>query len=250
MAGTPGRLLHRASHSRCRPSNWPSGSSWAQRSCLRPSPWRQAACGCSQRACMHDARQHASASAWRRSVRRACRFDCTRARRRGAGVAVVAGAETIVPATAWPLTAIFSLGARCVMIGLVFSAADRISDGWSVRRTWAAALLVGTGLLLGAGAPARPSCPGPRGGCSSACSSWPPTRSCLRWDLSPLPLSVAVVVALGALAEGLSAPLPGRARRQHPRCCAGHGPGVARVQSVMPGICRELVRFRCGPAAG
>ena len=30
-----------------------------------------------------------------------------------------------------------------------------------------------------------------------------------RWDLSPLPLSVAVVVALGALAEGLARPYPG-----------------------------------------
>jgi hypothetical protein len=30
-----------------------------------------------------------------------------------------------------------------------------------------------------------------------------------RWNLSPLPLSVATVVALGALAEGLARPYPG-----------------------------------------
>jgi hypothetical protein len=30
-----------------------------------------------------------------------------------------------------------------------------------------------------------------------------------RWDLSPLPLSVAVVIAVGALAEGFARPYPG-----------------------------------------
>ena len=120
-----------------------------------------------------------------------------------------AGAETIVPATAWPLTAIFSLGARTVMIGLVFSAADRISDGWSVRRTWAAALLVGTGLLLGAGAPGAAILPWAAGGLLVGLLLLAAYAFVFRWDLSPLPLSVAVVVALGALAEGLTRPYPG-----------------------------------------
>jgi hypothetical protein len=120
-----------------------------------------------------------------------------------------AGAETILPAAAPPLAAIFSLGARTVVVGLVFSAADRISDGWSVHRGRAALLLVGTGLLLGAGAPGASIIAWASAGLLVGLLLLAAYVFVFRWDLSPLPLSVAVVVALGALAEGLTRPYPG-----------------------------------------
>jgi hypothetical protein len=120
-----------------------------------------------------------------------------------------AGAETILPAAAPPLAAIFSLGARTVVVGLVFSAADRISDGWSVHRAWAAVLLVGTGLLLGAGAPGASILAWASAGLLVGLLLLAAYVFVFRWDLSPLPLSVAMVVALGALAEGLTRPYPG-----------------------------------------
>jgi hypothetical protein len=119
------------------------------------------------------------------------------------------GAETIVPVAAAPLAAIFSLGARTAVVALVFTAADRISDGWSVHRTWAAALLVGTGLLLGAGAPGARILPWAAAGLLVGLLLLAAYVLVFRWDVSPLPLSVAVVVALGALAEGLTRPYPG-----------------------------------------
>jgi hypothetical protein len=120
-----------------------------------------------------------------------------------------AGAATIVPVAAPPLAAIFSFGARTVVVALVFSAADRISDGWSVHRAWAAALLVGTGLLLGAGAPGPHILPWAAAGLLVGLLLLAAYVFVFRWDLSPLPLSVATVVALGALAEGLARPYPG-----------------------------------------
>jgi hypothetical protein len=120
-----------------------------------------------------------------------------------------AGAATIVPVAASPLAAIFSFGARTVVVGLVFSAADRISDGWSVHRAWAAALLVGTGLLLGAGAPGASILSWAAAGLLVGLLLLGAYVFVFRWDLSPLPLSVAVVVALDALAEGAMRPYPG-----------------------------------------
>ena len=120
-----------------------------------------------------------------------------------------AGAETILPVAAAPLAAIFSLGARTVVVALVFSAADRISDGWSVHRAWACALLVGTGLLLGAGAPGARVLPWAAAGLLVGLLLLAAYVLVFRWDLSPLPLSVAVVIAVGALAEGLARPYPG-----------------------------------------
>jgi hypothetical protein len=120
-----------------------------------------------------------------------------------------AGAETIVPVAAPPLAAIFALGARTVVVGLFFAAADRISDGWSVHRGWAAALLVGTGVLLGAGAPGPSILAWAAAGLLVGLLLLAAYVFVFRWDLSPLPLSVAVVVAVGALAEGLTRPYPG-----------------------------------------
>jgi hypothetical protein len=120
-----------------------------------------------------------------------------------------AGAETIVPVAASPLAAMFSLGARTVVLGLVFSAADRVSDGWSTHRGWAAALLVATGLLLGAGAPGARILPWAAAGILVGLLLLVAYVLVFRWDLSPLPLSVGVVVALGALAEGMTTPYPG-----------------------------------------
>ena len=120
-----------------------------------------------------------------------------------------AGAETILPVAAPPLAAIFSLGARTVVVALVFSAADRISDGWSVHRAWACALLVGTGLLLGAGAPGARVLPWAAAGLLVGLLLLAAYVLVFRWDLSPLPLSVAVVIAVGALAEGFARPYPG-----------------------------------------
>ena len=134
-----------------------------------------------------------------------------------------------------------SLGARTVVVALVFSAADRISDGWSVHRAWACALLVGTGLVpLGAGAPGARVCPGPRQDCPSASCS------------SPRVVLVSRSAAIAAAAErrrcdrgrcargGLRASLPRRARRQHHRRSAGPSSRMAWLPDVIREICTEL----------
>ena len=89
----------------------------------------------------------------------------------------MAGAATAVPPAALPLAAVFGFGLRTVIVALVFAAADRLSDGWSVHRVRAGAVPARDRRARGRRQPwARICCDGPPQGCWSApCSS---SRTC------------------------------------------------------------------------
>ena len=120
-----------------------------------------------------------------------------------------AGAQTMVPVAAVPLAAIFSFGVRTIVLALVFSVADHVSHGWSTHRGRTAGLLVATGLLVGAGAPGPDLLRWAAGGVCVGLLLLAAYVLVFRWDLAPLPVSVAVVVSLGAVAEALARPYPG-----------------------------------------
>jgi MFS family permease len=120
-----------------------------------------------------------------------------------------AGAETLVPVAALPLAAIFSFVSRTILLALLFTATNRLSEHWTVDRGRAAALLLGTGLLLGGGAPGPDLLRWAVGGLLVGLLILAAYIVVFRWDLAPLPVAVAVVSALSALHNGVARPYPG-----------------------------------------
>jgi hypothetical protein len=120
-----------------------------------------------------------------------------------------AGAETLVPVAGLPLAAVFSFVSRTILLALLFTATNHLSEHWTVHRGRAAALLLGTGLLLGGGAPGPDLLRWAVGGLMAGLLILAAYVVVFRWDLGPLPIAVAVVSALSALRDAVSRPYPG-----------------------------------------
>ena len=121
----------------------------------------------------------------------------------------MAGAATAVPPAALPLAAVFGFGLRTVIVALVFAAANRLSDGWSVHRVRAGAVLLATGVLVGAGSPGPDLLRWAAAGLLVGTLLVVAYVLVFRWSLAPLPLSVGLTTVVGVLAEGLARPYPG-----------------------------------------
>jgi hypothetical protein len=121
----------------------------------------------------------------------------------------MAGAATAVPPAALPLAAVFGFGLRTVIVALVFAAADRLSDGWSVHRVRAGAILLATGVLVGAGSPGPDLLRWAAAGLLVGSLLVVAYVLVFRWSLAPLPLSVGLTTVVAVLAEGLARPYPG-----------------------------------------
>jgi hypothetical protein len=121
------------------------------------------------------------------------------------------GAETMVPAAALPLATIASIVTRSAALAVILAAADRMSQGWTTHRWRTALFLVIGGILAGAGTPGPDLGRWLAGGTFVGLFLLAAYALVLRWDLAPLPIAVATMSVLAALADGFADPYPAAA---------------------------------------
>jgi hypothetical protein len=119
------------------------------------------------------------------------------------------GAGAALPVAAPVLGALFAFAARTIVLAVLFTAADRLSEGWSAHKLRAAAVLAGAGVLIGAGAPGTDLLQWLTAGLLTALLFITSYILVFRWTLASLPLAVAIVTAAGAMRGGIARPFPG-----------------------------------------
>jgi hypothetical protein len=120
-----------------------------------------------------------------------------------------AGAATFVPLLASATTPVIALLTRITLLLLIVGAANRITAGWTRRRTLTAVLIVAVGGVLGNSASPLNVGIWILSAIVVGLTLLAVYVFVFRHDVSSIPLAAAVVSTVGTLPEGLSRAYPG-----------------------------------------